>query len=401
VEVLTVINISNNQAKTRPAYKHQATEMSNLLPPLPSLPALSPPAPTGSGALLPAPARSGAFGQVLADVSHRGGMVQAQDGDTLIGLVKAHYRQNQQPITEQQAMRLAHQVAARNQIDNPDLILTGQKIDFSSLRMPALARGEAPGPLDLHPRSAQSVAKLANATPLTTNALASRPTAWANSPAASGQHPILDKTLQRAVQKGFVTAIDAPAVKDKILALADRYNFQPDDFARLSLMESGGMNPQASNGNCHGIIQFCDGPNRGAASVGFKDNPRAILGMGLLQQLDLVDRYFSQAGLRVKGPPIGLDDLYLTVLTPAARQETRPDAPLPIAGPQARYLHVGQDTRAPITRNSILAGLHTLTNAILPQTVRAAAAPVISALGKGGVTRLYDEVAGALPTTLR
>jgi len=375
--------------------------MSNLLPPLPSLPALSPPAPMGGGALLPLPARSGAFGQVLADVSHRGGMVQAQDGDTLIGLVKAHYRQNQQPITEQQAMRLAHQVAARNQIDNPDLILTGQKIDFSSLRMPALARGEAPGPLDLNPRSAQSVAQLANATALTTNALASRPTAWAISPAASGHHPILDKTLQRAVQKGFVTASDVPAVKDKILALADRYNFQPDDFARLSLMESGGMNPQASNGNCHGIIQFCDGPNRGAASVGFKDNPRAILGMGLLQQLDLVDRYFSQAGLRVKGPPIGLDDLYLTVLTPAARQETRPDAPLPIAGPQARYLHVGQDTRAPITRNSILAGLHTLTNAILPQTVRAAAAPVVGALGKGGVTRLYDEVADALPTTLR
>lgn len=375
--------------------------MSNLLPPLPSLPALSPPAPTGGGALLPAPDRSGAFGQVLADVSHRGGMVQAQDGDTLIGLVKAHYRQNHQPITEQQAMRLAHQVAARNQIDNPDLILTGQKIDFSSLRMPALARGEAPGPLDLHPRSAQSVAKLANATALTTNALASRPTAWASSTGASGQHPILDKTLERAIQKGFVHASEAPAVKDKILALADRYNFQPDDFARLSLMESGGMNPQASNGNCHGIIQFCDGPNRGAASVGFKDNPRAILGMGLLQQLDLVDRYFSQAGLRVKGPPIGLDDLYLTVLTPAARQETRPDAPLPIAGPQARYLHVGQDTRAPITRNSILAGLHTLTNAILPQTVRAAAAPVIGALGKGGVTRLYDEVAGTLPATLR
>jgi hypothetical protein len=328
-------------------------------------------------------------------------MVKAQDGDTLIGLVKAHYRQNHQPITEQQAMRLAHQVAARNQIDNPDLILTGQKIDFSSLRMPALARGEAPGPLDLNPRIAPSVAQLGNSNALTSNALASRPIAWASSPAASGQHPVLDKTLQRAVQKGFVTAADAPAVKDKILALADRYNFQPDDFARLSLMESGGMNPQASNGNCHGIIQFCDGPNRGAASVGFKDNPRAILGMGLLQQLDLVDRYFSQAGLRVKGPPLGLDDLYLTVLTPAARQETRPDAPLPIAGPQARYLHVGQDTRAPITRNSILAGLHTLTNALLPQTARAAAAPVLGALGKGGVTRLYDEVAGSLPTTVR
>jgi hypothetical protein len=379
--------------------------MSNLLPPLPSLPALSPPAPTGSGALLPASGRSGAFGQVLADVAPRSGLVQAQEGDTLIGLVKAHYRQNQQPISEQQAMRLAHQVAARNQIDNPNLILTGQKIDFSSLQMTALARGEAPGPLDLSPRSAQSVAQLASPAALTANALASRPSAWVSPSASTGQHPVLDKTLERAVAKGFVPASQAPAVRDKILALADRYNFQPEDFARLSLMESGGMNPQASNGNCHGIIQFCDGPNRGAASVGFKDNPRDILGMGLLQQLDLVDRYFSQAGLRVKGPPIGLDDLYLTVLTPAARQETRPDAPLPIAGPQARYLHVGQDTRGPITRNSILAGLHTLTNAMLPQAPRAPASPVIGALGKAGMTRLYDEVAStlpaALPTTLR
>lgn len=374
--------------------------MSNLLPPLPSLPALSPSAPSGGGALLPATGRAGAFGQLLADATPRSGVVQAQEGDTLIGLVKAHYRQNQQPISEQQAMRLAHQVAARNQIDNPNLILTGQKIDFSSLQMPALARGEAPGPLELNAAKTQAVSQLATSAALTANALASRPTAWVGKSAVNGQHPVLDKTLDRAVAKGFVPAKEIPAVKDKILALADRYNFQPDDFARLSLMESGGLNPQASNGNCHGIIQFCDGPNRGAASVGFKDNPRAILGMGLLQQLDLVERYFSQAGLRVNGPPIGLDDLYLTVLTPAARQETRPDAPLPIAGPQARYLHVGQDTRGPITRNSILAGLHTLTNAMLPPTARAAAAPVAESVGKVGMTRLYEEVAGTLPTAL-
>ena len=114
--------------------------MSQQLPPLPSLRALSPTALMGGGALLPASGRAAAFAQVLADVTPRSGQVQAQNGDTLIGLVKAHYRQNQQPITEQQAMRLAHQVAAHNQIDNPDLILTGQKIDFSSLQMPSLAR---------------------------------------------------------------------------------------------------------------------------------------------------------------------------------------------------------------------------------------------------------------------
>ena len=377
--------------------------MNPLLPPLPSLPALSPHAPTGG--VLPASGRTGVFGQVLADVAPRPGLLQAQAGDTLIGLVKAHYRQNQLPISEHQAMRLAHQVAARNGIDDPNLILTGQKIDFSSLQMAPLARAWPSGPLDLNVRSTQALNALSTAhapapQALTANALAARPAAWANSQAISGNHPVLDRTLERAVAKGFVPAADVPAVRDKVLALADRYNFQPDDFARLTLMESGGMNPQASNGNCHGIIQFCNGPNRGAASVGFKDNPRDILGMGLLQQLDLVDRYFSQAGLRVKGPPVGLDDLYLTVLTPAARQETRPDAPLPIAGPQARYLHVGQDTQAPITRNSILAGLYSLTQAMLPMP-RPSAAATPGMQSKGQVARLYDEVANSLPTGLR
>jgi hypothetical protein len=52
----------------------------------------------------------------------------------------------------------------------------------------------------------------------------------------------------------------------------------------------------------------------------------------------------------------------LTVLTPAARNETRPNAALNIPGQQASYLHVNRDTRAPITRNSIMAGLHQNAN---------------------------------------
>uniref|UniRef100_UPI002620D197 hypothetical protein n=1 Tax=uncultured Limnohabitans sp. TaxID=768543 RepID=UPI002620D197 len=150
--------------------------MSNLLSPLSSLPALNRSAPLGGGADLPAANRSGAFGQVLADVATPTSVVQAQGGDTLIGLVKAHYRQNQQPITEGQAMRLAHQVAAHNQIENPDLILTGQKIDFSALQMPALTRANPPGPLDLNAHSAQLVKQLntSGEPTLTANALATR-----------------------------------------------------------------------------------------------------------------------------------------------------------------------------------------------------------------------------------
>lgn len=369
--------------------------MNPLLHPLTSLPALSRASPIGGGAVQSAPGSAGAFGQVLADMAPGNSLVQAQHGDTLIGLVKAHYRQNNQPITEHQAMRLAHQVAEHNQIDNPDLILTGQKINFTALQMPALVRQEPPVPLALGQRNVP----WANAQPspfLTAHALATRPTAWVNNPAAKGTHPVLERTLDRAVAKGFVPASEVPAVRDKVMALADRYNFQPDDFARLTLMESGGMNPKATNGSCHGIIQFCDGENRGAASVGLKDNPRSILGMGLLQQLDLVDRYFSQAGLRVKGPPVGLDDLYLTVLTPAAKRETRPDAPLPIAGPQARYLHVGLDSRGPITRNSILDGLHRLTNAMLPGAVSSAVSA--GSAHSRPMARLYGEVAHSLPS---
>jgi hypothetical protein len=377
-----------------------------MLPPFTSQPGLNPADLTGRNDILSTLGRTPAFGQMMAQVTQRPGLVQVQAGDTLIGLVKAQYAQNQLPISEGQAMRLAHQVAAHNGIGNPNMIKTGQKVDFSGLPMSDLLRAGYSGPLDLNVRSTQALSKLnpsiASAPPTSTmKALAARPVTQAKASSSSVGHPILDRTLERAVAKGFVAAAEVPAVRNKVLTLAQRYNFKPDDFARLTLMESGGMNPQASNGNCHGIIQFCNGPNRGAASVGFKDNPRDILNMGLLQQLDLVDRYFSQAGLRGQGPALGLDDLYLAVLTPAARQETRPDAPLPIAGPQARYLHVDQNTQAPITRNSILAGLHSLTQSLLPMTAKPPAGAALGVPGKSQVARLYNEVGSNPPTSLR
>jgi hypothetical protein len=122
-------------------------------------------------------------------------------------------------------------------------------------------------------------------------------------------------------------------------------------------MESDGMNPKATNNRCHGIIQFCDGPDRGAASAGFASNPKEITNHSVLKQLDLVSKYFDETGLKNFGPA-NLDDLYLTVLTPAARSETRSNANLNIAGSQASMLHVNRDTSAPITRHSIVEGLH-------------------------------------------
>ncbi|MBP6275789.1 MAG: hypothetical protein KA393_00110 [Limnohabitans sp.] len=358
--------------------------------------------PSAAGSSAPNASAGQAFQKTWAEMRQTGNTVQVENGDTLIGLVKAHYRQNGTAISENQAYTLAHQIAKQNQVANPDLIVTGQKIDFSSLNLPPLARASATGPLEISSSAAMqslqglkvsgvsaTAAEMLAQRSLIAPTTASEPTALANSHINS-QHPILDRTLARAVQKGFVPSEHVPEVRQKILTLAQRYNFAPDDFARLSLIESGGMNPQATNGSCHGIIQFCDGPNRGAAVVGMKNNPKAILGMGLLQQMDLVDKYFAQSGLNTKGPKVGLDDLYLTILTPAARRETRPDAPLPIAGPQAKILHVGGDTQGPITRNSILSGLHALTQTMLePSTPKVAG------------NRWYSQVANSTATTLR
>lgn len=300
------------------------------------------------------------FGQVWSNVNGDQAKVTVQSGDTLIGLVKAHHRQQGLAITETQAYRWAHRIAAENGIANPDRILPGQRIDFASLQLPALARATEPWN-----------------TPFTTaeNALANRPwqTPTPVPPTLLPQavpdqgYPVLDQTLQRAVDKGYIPAGDLPAVRSRVLSMADRFRFSPDDFARLTLMESGGMNPKASNGRCHGIIQFCDGPARGAASVGYRDNPKAILGLPLLQQLDLVERYFSQLGLGTEDAQstLSMDDLYLSVLMPAARSEKRRHVALDIPGPQASYLHVDRDRQKPITRDSLTAGLYAYTNAVL------------------------------------
>ena len=86
------------------------------------------------GVVTPPPAES--FKQVMADVV-------VQSGDTLVGLVRAHHRQQGIPLTEGQAYRMALRVAERNQISNPDQISPGQKVDFSDLQLPALDRNMA------------------------------------------------------------------------------------------------------------------------------------------------------------------------------------------------------------------------------------------------------------------
>lgn len=306
-------------------------------------------------------------------------------GDTLIGMVRDVAKAKGQSLNAAQEFQLAQQVAHSNGIGDANRIYTGQKIDMSVLE-PALAALATAGPgRGLPATTVQTPVALAKPTATATATAAAvlqnavrmqTPAQMALSrqaqvnmprtvqgtvpasyqPSAGLDHPVLIKTLDRAVAKGFIPLAEKSAVYDKILDMSKNHGFAPDDFARMTLMESDGMNPRASNQRCHGIIQFCDGPARGAASAGYGANPKAILDLSVHKQLSLVDKYFEDVGLKNQGPA-GLEDLYLSVLNPASRAENQLNAPLNIPGPQARSLHVGSDSAAPITRQSIRQGL--------------------------------------------
>jgi len=303
-------------------------------------------------------------GSLLPESNAAPWSVNVQAGQTLSGIVRDQMAARGVNISSSEALRLSQTVAQSNKLQNANLIYPGQKINLDSLNL-TLAQNQMTN------RAVASSAVNTNTninSGANTNSSANKQSSVNSttqlqllSRVDQGGNPVLEKTLNRAVDKGFIPAQDKQAVMNKIIQLSQQHRFAPDDFARLSLMESDGLNPKANNGKCFGIIQFCDGPDRGAASVGFASNPKAILGRSALDQLDMVGKYFEDTGLKSYGP-VGLDDLYLTVLTPAARNETRPNVALNIPGPQAAFLHVNRDTRAPITRNSILAGLHQNAN---------------------------------------
>ena len=351
----------------------------------PLLPALGGATPVSTGATV----SNKQFSQLLQQAQSKSGMHTIASGETLIGVVRNQAQALGVKLNGNQEMRLAQQLASGNGIGNADRVFPGQSIKLGSIQAELQSLqstpGTAPSLAMVQPLSATPTVSLANAamvydvrspkfTPLTP-ALAATLNAVPNTPSASvaGAHPVLQQTLDRAVAKGFIPAAEKSAVYDKILQMADNHGFAPDDFARMTLMESDGMNPRASNQRCHGIIQFCDGPSRGAASAGYAANPRAILDLSVQKQLSLVDKYFDDVGLKNQGPA-GLEDLYLSVLNPASRATAQSNVPLNIQGQQARALHVGSDTSAPITRQSIRQGL--LSNAaarlgqMLPAAVR-------------------------------
>ena len=282
-------------------------------------------------------------------------------GDTLTGIVREQAQISGVKLTPSEEFRWTQALANDNGIQNANAIFPGQKIQLQNMLSQWQAGQTQPQGLAQNSTSTSAsntkAAKTNEAIP-TIVVTAARPTNSLQKPnyINAVAHPVLSKTLDRAVARGFIPKVEQQDVYNKVLQVANKHKFSPDDFARLTLMESDGMNPQATNTRCHGIIQFCDGPARGAAEVGFGNSPKSILGLSVYQQLHLVDTYFDRVGLKKEGS-VPLDELYLAVLQPAARSEKRPEEPLGIPGKQAKYLYEGRDPQAPMTRVSITQGL--------------------------------------------
>ena len=263
-------------------------------------------------------------------------------GDNMFSIARRMLEGQGADASDQATTRVATQLALGNRLVNPNMIFPGQIINLGALgngdrvasrvRVDTLASPEPP------------VANKAVAT----LKIQSAPKTLAN--------PIMEKMLDRAVSLQYIGASERDAVRSKMISISSEYQSNADDLAIVMLMESDGMNPKANNGHCYGVIQFCDGPNRGAASVGYASNPKNILKLGVMDQLDLVKKYFDETGLK-KMAPATLEDLYLTVLRPASRAERDPRANLQIPGNQAAVLYPGNDRNLPITRQSLLAGL--------------------------------------------
>ncbi len=335
--------------------------------------------------------------------------VTIKRGDTLVGIAARTLAQTGGDTRRAAAVQAALTLARDNGIANPNLIMPGQTISTASImaarsaglqaaaqaRQDLWARPVADTPVseplvasavDSDPASGTPAAPDESAVkrgpdgstratgrtqtpdrsrpaapgaamPARVGASATTPTRSAG--AARPAHPILERTLERAVKLGYVKPAEKDAVRSKVLQLASQYQFNPDHLAMVTLMESDGMNPRATNGRCHGLIQFCDGPNRGAAAVGYGNDAQGITQLSALQQLDLVGRYFSQLNQQ-QGPgarPVSLDQLYLSILYPAARNEPDADVPLGIPGRQALTLYADGDPANSITRRSLLNGL--------------------------------------------
>ena len=279
-----------------------------------------------------------------------------QAGDTLTSIVKEQALLQGVKLTPSEEFRWAQNLATDSGIQNPNAIFPGQKIQLQNM-LSQWQTGQTQ-PQNLAQTSPKVTPAIAQNKIETVTVTASRavPTLPKGNYINAVAHPVLSQTLDRAVNRGFIPKVEKQDVYNKVLQVANKHNFSPDDFARLTLMESDGMNPQATNTRCHGIIQFCDGPARGAAEVGFGQSPKSILGLSVYQQLHLVDTYFDKVGLKKEGA-VPLDELYLAVLQPAARGEKRPEEPLGIPGKQAKYLYEGRDPQGPMTRTSITQGL--------------------------------------------
>ena len=164
-----------------------------------------------------------------------------KSNDTLTQIVRQEATNRGVQLNQAQVYKEVLALAKDNQLSNPNQIWPGQQLKLNQLQANLSMAGAAPLGASAWMKGDTSV------NPNTSNSEATTSAAASN----HQPHSVLRQTLDRAVARGFIPANEKQDVYNKILQVATKHRFSPDDFARLTLMESDGMNPQATNQRCH------------------------------------------------------------------------------------------------------------------------------------------------------
>lgn len=124
---------------------------------------------------------------------------------------------------------------------------------------------------------------------------------------SSGQDPIYQPNLPTDVKND--TAFQA-----EVSAVAQRLGIREGDLYAIMHFETGGSfnpaQPNMAGSGATGLIQFMP-----STAQGLGTSTQALAGMTRVQQMAYVEKYLKNAGVK---PGMGLDDLYMSVLFPAA-----------------------------------------------------------------------------------
>ncbi|MFY8080022.1 MAG: LysM peptidoglycan-binding domain-containing protein, partial [Limnohabitans sp.] len=152
------------------------------------------------------------------------GVRSIKPGDTLTSIVREQAQINGVKLTPSEEFRWTQALAADSGIQNANAIFPGQKIQMQNMLNQWQAGKNQPQGFAQNPSIAKNTSAVkTNESIPTIVVTAARPTTSLQKPnyINAVAHPVLSKTLDRAVARGFIPKVEQQDVYNKVLQVAN------------------------------------------------------------------------------------------------------------------------------------------------------------------------------------